>query len=186
MNSVQEILNNEISLLKDFDFDSLEWLCDKLLQVQSSNQEIFVCGNGGSSSLSEHFCCDHQKIIHEKTNLKFKFNSLNSNSSLNTAIANDISYDSIFSKQLEFKAQKGDLLIVISASGNSQNIINALEFAKKNNLASFGLFGEGGIGERLTDNCFLVKSKNVQIIEDIHTIFMHLAFVGVINKIELN
>ena len=184
MKSVQEILNNEISLLKDFDFNSLGWLCEKLLEIQSNDKEIFVCGNGGSSSLSEHFCCDHQKIIHEKTNLKFKFNSLNSNSALNTAIANDISYDSIFSKQLEFKAQKGDLLIVISASGNSKNILKALEFAKNNKLATFGLFGEGGKGEKLTDNCFLVKSKNVQIIEDIHTIFMHLAFVGVINKID--
>ena len=132
------------------------------------------------------FCCDHQKIIHEKTNLKFKFNSLNSNSALNTAIANDISYDNIFSKQLEFKAQKGDLLIVISASGNSKNILKALEFAKNNELTTFGLFGDEGKGEKLTDNCFLVKSKNVQIIEDIHTIFMHLAFVGVINKIDSN
>lgn len=184
MLSVQEILNNEISLLKNFDFNTLNWFCEKLIEIQSKEKKIFVCGNGGSSSLSEHFCCDHQKIIYEKTKKKFDFTSLNSNSALNTAIANDISYESIFSKQLEFNSKSEDMLIVISASGNSRNIIEALNFAKKNNLITFGLFGEGGIGETITDNCFIVKSKNVQIIEDIHTIFMHLAFVGVINKID--
>ena len=152
-----------------------------MIKAHKKNK-IYICGNGGSASLAEHFSCDHQKIIYEKTKQKFNFVSLTSNISLITAIANDISYEEIFSKQIEISSNPNDLLICISASGNSGNIIKALKIAKKLNLKTFGLYGQGGKAEKITNNSFIVKSKDVQIIEDIHTFYMHICCKALINE----
>ena len=79
-------------------------------------------------------------------------------------------------------SNKNDLLICISASGNSKNIIKAIKVSKKLGLNTFGLFGQGGKAEKLTDTSYIVKSKDVQIIEDIHTFYMHICCKAIINE----
>jgi len=137
---------------------------------------IFVCGNGGSASIAEHFCCDHSKGVHMDTKtLRPNIISLASNMAVITAIGNDIGYDKIFSKQLEFSSANGsDILVVVSSSGNSPNILNALDIANDRGMVSIALVGfDGGAAARKADVVVHVNSDNYGIVEDCHQIIMH-------------
>ena len=147
----------------------------KILETIQNRGTIYVCGNGGSAAISDHFLCDHSKCIHADTDMRPKIVSLPSSISTITAIANDISYDEIFSHQLKMFADPTDLLIVISASGNSQNIIKALEQADKMGLSTIAFVGfEGGEASGLADILLHVDEKNYGIVEDAHQALMHI------------
>lgn len=137
---------------------------------------IFCCGNGGSASIAEHFCCDHSKGVHMDTKtLRPNIVSLASNMAVITAIGNDIGYASIFSKQLEFSsASDSDILVVVSSSGNSPNIINALDVANDRGMLSIALVGfDGGRAAEKADIVVHVNSDNYGIVEDCHQMIMH-------------
>lgn len=137
---------------------------------------IFVCGNGGSASIAEHFSCDHSKGVHMDTKtLRPNIVSLASNMAVITAIGNDIGYSSIFSKQLEFSsADNDDILVVVSSSGNSPNIINALDVANDRGMVTIALVGfDGGAAGQKADIVVHVNSSNYGVVEDCHQIIMH-------------
>ena len=138
-------------------------------------KNIFVCGNGGSAAIANHLVCDYVKLIRKNTKLKPKVISLSSNIELVTAISNDFSYDKIFSNQLDYFANKNDLLILISSSGNSKNIINALKFCKKKKVKTVGLCGfKGGYLSKNADIDLHYECENYGISEDSHHIAMHI------------
>ncbi len=138
-------------------------------------KDIFVCGNGGSASISEHLSCDHSKGIATNTNLFPRIHSLSSNMSLLTALANDNGYDEIFSAQLLLQAKKDDLLIVISSSGNSPNIVRALEVANALQMKTISLTGfTGGKAKELSLINLHIPVNNYGIVEDSHQILMHI------------
>ena len=122
-------------------------------------KNIFICGNGGSASISNHFVCDHQKGSSMETKLMPGIISLSSNIEIITAISNDISYDHIFSYQLERLAKPGDGLITISSSGNSKNIILAIECAKNKKLTTISLNGFNGGKANKISQIILIKYK---------------------------
>lgn len=136
---------------------------------------IFVCGNGGSAAISEHFSCDHSKGVRSATKLRPNVVSLASNMATITAIGNDLGYDKIFSKQLEFaNATKGDILVVVSSSGNSPNIVRALNHANNAGVISIAFVGfDGGEAAQLADIVLHVNSFNYGVVEDCHQILMH-------------
>lgn len=137
---------------------------------------VFVCGNGGSASIAEHFSCDHSKGVHLDTNtLKPNVVSLSSNMAVITAIGNDLGFDKIFSKQLEFaNAREKDVLVVVSSSGNSPNIISALERGNASGMVTIALVGfDGGAAAQLADYVLHVNSFNYGIVEDCHQVIMH-------------
>lgn len=137
---------------------------------------IFCCGNGGSASIAEHFSCDHSKGVHMDTKtLRPNVVSLASNMAVITAIGNDIGYASIFSKQLEFSsANDSDILVVVSSSGNSPNILNALDTANDRGMVTIALVGfDGGAAAQKADVVVHVNSDNYGIVEDCHQIIMH-------------
>ena len=135
---------------------------------------VFVCGNGGSLTMSDHFHCDHAKGTHYDAHLRPKIEPLTSGSIL-TAIANDIGYDDVFSFQLSMKGSAGDILVAISASGNSPNIINAIKKAKELNMETIAFVGfEGGEAAKLADYVLHVKEDNYGIVEDCHQCLMHI------------
>ena len=139
-------------------------------------RRVFVCGNGGSASLAEHFTCDHAKGVHMDTNsLRPNVVSLSSNMATITAIGNDIGFEKIFSKQLEFSnADSTDVLVVISASGNSPNVVNALEVAASKQMKTIGLVGfDGGKVRDLANIVIHVNSDNYGVVEDCHQMLMH-------------
>ena len=137
---------------------------------------IFVCGNGGSASIAEHFSCDHSKGVHMDTSLRPDVVSLASNMAVITAIGNDLGFDKIFSKQLQFaNASCTDILVVVSSSGNSPNIILAIEQAKKMQVKSFAILGFlGGKCKALVDVPIHFPVDDMQISEDLQLIVGHM------------
>ena len=119
-----------------------------LIKTIKANKTIFVCGNGGSHAIANHYVCDYFKVLSQETNLRVKIKSLCSDDSLISAISNDFSYDDVFSYQAERLMEKGDILILISSSGNSKNIKKVLQFTNKK-IKTIGLCGfKGGYLKR--------------------------------------
>lgn len=147
-----------------------------ILRHAKAHSPIYVFGNGGSASLSEHFSCDHTKGVRHDTPLHSNIISLASNMALITAIANDYSYDEIFSKQIEAFPDNNGLAIAISASGSSKNIVKALRTAKDKGIETMAFVGfDGGyvIDYEMADYVVHVPSHNYGIVEDCHQILMH-------------
>jgi D-sedoheptulose 7-phosphate isomerase/D-glycero-D-manno-heptose 1,7-bisphosphate phosphatase len=138
--------------------------------------KIFVCGNGGSAAIANHFECDHKKILSEGTKiLNPRIISLCTNNPLITAIANDFSYEEIFSRQLKYLARKGDILITISSSGRSKNIIRALRWSNKNNIKTISFTGfNGGESKKIAKLNIHASSYNYGVVENIHHSIMNI------------
>jgi len=136
---------------------------------------IYACGNGGSAAIANHLLCDFQKGIQTDTAMKPRVVSLSCNLEIITAIANDIAYEDIFVYQLRTMARPGDAIIAISASGNSENIMRAVNWAKCNDIPSIALVGFGGgrCGAS-ADVAVHVAAENYGVVEDLHQSVMHL------------
>lgn len=135
---------------------------------------ILTCGNGGSASISNHFVCDHTKGIRADTQILPRVHSLVANIEISTAIANDLAFDKIFSFQLQSYASAGDVLVAISSSGNSPNILNALEWARSNGVKSIAMTGfSGGKAREIADISLHVAAHNYGVVEDVHQSLMH-------------
>jgi len=136
---------------------------------------LYVCGNGGSASISNHLVCDHSKCIQTDTPVVPRTVSLASNMEMVTAIANDISYDDVFVYQLKTLAQKGDVLVTVSSSGDSENVVRAAEWAKDNGIDVIAMTGfEGGRTGKLADAHLHVDGDNYGVVEDVHQSLMHI------------
>ena len=150
---------------------------------KNPKRKILVCGNGGSAALANHFVCDHQKILNETKVLKPFLISLSSNSALMTAISNDNKYDDVFCDQISQIGNKNDVLITISSSGNSPNIINAIKFAKKKKIKTISLTGfNGGLSKKISEFNLHVDSNNYGIVESLHHTIMNLISQFLKNK----
>lgn len=139
------------------------------------NKKIITCGNGGSASTASHYITDWNKMYNLATEKKFRGLSLTDNIGLISAFGNDMTYEDVFSGQLEAIMDEGDLLVVVSGSGNSPNIIKALKTAKKLGGKTLGVLGyDGGAALSICDRVFHTPSFDMQICEDIHLSFGHL------------
>lgn len=177
--TINEYLNDYAVRLADgirsVNRTSLELAEIEITKAIQNRRTIYVCGNGGSAAISDHFLCDHSKGIHIDTDMRPKIVSLPSCAPIVTAIANDISYDDVFSYQLKMFADPDDLLIVISSSGNSTNIIKALEQANEIGMNTIAFVGfEGGKAVEIANIPLHVKQYNYGIVEDAHQALMHI------------
>ena len=146
-----------------------------LLSCIRGDATLFVCGNGGSAAIANHLVCDFEKGIRTSTDLAPRVVSLSANIELMTAIANDIGYEDVFIFQLESMARTGDALIAISSSGDSENIIRALTWARGHGVATIGLTGfTGGRSAPLADVQVHVPASNYGVVEDVHQSVMHM------------
>jgi phosphoheptose isomerase len=135
---------------------------------------VFSCGNGGSASIANHLQCDHLKGVRTETDLTPKVLSLNSNVELLTAVANDIGYEEVFAYQLQSQSRPGDVLVAISSSGRSDNIVRALRWANEHGLRTIALTGfSGGEARKVADVAVHVDCTNYGVIEDLHQAVMH-------------
>lgn len=170
----EDYIDNLMSI-KNIDLKKLEQASDLIERTIKKNKKIFVGGNGGSTSITNHYLCDYLKLLRTKTNLKPKIISLSSSLELITAIANDISYEKIFTYQAECLVEKGDIFIIISSSGNSKNILDLAKFAKKNKNLIIGFTGfNGGKLKNISDIPIHFQKKNYGLSEDVHHILMHI------------
>ena len=139
-----------------------------------ANRRVFVAGNGGSAAIADHLCCDWTKGTHSPGLSPLRTHSLVSNVPVLTAIANDFGYDAVFSRQLELLAKAGDVLLLISSSGNSPNIVAAVDTAKGMGVTTVGLTGfSGGLLAKHADVSLHIPYANYGLVEDCHQILMH-------------
>lgn len=169
-----EYINQKNVLLQNIDFRELNKVINLLKKCFKNKNIVYTCGNGGSSSLADHFTCDFIKQSNNQTNLQVKSISLTSNFSLISAIANDINYDQIFSFQIEKLCKKNDILFLFSVSGNSLNLVEAIKKAKKIGVKTISFTGfNGGKLAKLSDLNLNFPIANYGIVEDCHTGIMH-------------
>lgn len=161
-------------VISDMDIEEINKVMEKLIEVYQRGGFIYVFGNGGSAATASHFVNDFNKGASEKLDKRFRFCCLNDNVSSVLAIANDISYDEVFRFQLKNYLNPGDLVIGISGSGNSANVVNAIEYANSVNVETIGLVGyDGGKVKQLADYSIHIKSYDMQKVEDIHMMIEH-------------
>ena len=161
-------------LLKKIDQKILNKIIQEILNSIKNKRDFFSCGNGGSAATAEHLSCDFSKGSCTNTNLNFKVFSLNSNVALMTAIANDMSYDDVFSYQLNRYGKANDVLLAFSVSGTSKNIIKCAKIAKKKRIKIISFTGfNGGALKKLSNYNINFSSNNFGIVEDCHLTIMH-------------
>jgi len=160
---------------KSLDLSKLAEAASLIESTYKAERTLFVCGNGGSAAISGTFVCDHSKLVQTDTTMRARVVSLADNMSMITAIANDLSYDDVFLYQLQTLAGKGDALLCISASGNSENVVRAAEWAGREGLPVISFTGfTGGRLAGVSDLNLHVDADNYGIIEDVHQSLMHL------------
>ena len=178
-NSIHRFLSHYTDELKrgleSIDAELLKEIASVLNRAIQSGNTIYTCGNGGSSSIAEHFVCDFLKGASTSTKIQPIIHSLTSNTPTLTAVANDISYDDVFSHQIGKYGNVGDILLCISSSGNSKNVIQAIEKANLENLNTISFVGfDGGKVKLISDYCIHIPINNYGVVEDIHHSLMHI------------
>ena len=173
-------VNGFHATMKRIDISQVKDLIEGLLEARAKDKQIFIVGNGGSASLASHFATDLIKERFPDPRYLFRVTSLADNASVITATGNDFGYENIFSQQLKPWLREDDIVIAISSSGNSPNIIKALELAREVGAKSYGLFGfDGGKGALLADNLVHIPCKKGQygFAEDASSLLVHLVTV---------
>jgi D-sedoheptulose 7-phosphate isomerase len=179
MNNVQDYFQAVSDVLPRLPQEPINGIIAILKQARAANQRIFLFGNGGSSANASHFVNDMVKSTVKQDQPRFKLICLSDNVPTLTAYANDMSYDVIFAEPLAALAEPGDVAIAISGSGNSPNVLRAMDTAKEMGLTRIGLTGyEGGHLKDKCDVCVIVPSNSMQVIEDAHLIILHSIFLA--------
>ena len=154
---------------------NIQKLANALGSAWKKNKNIFICGNGGSAANAIHIANDFIYGAGVKKGKGLNVEALSSNPAVLTCLANDIGYENIFLEQLKVKAKKDDVLIILSGSGNSQNVINALNYARKNKIKTFSILGyNGGECKKISEHIIHFKINDMQISEDLQLITGHL------------
>lgn len=177
---IDHYLTDLEKVFSEIELDNLTQIIEILEVAKENNKQIFFIGNGGSSATASHAVCDLTKTIlgsnpSNSSQKPFKVINLSDNVPSLTAWANDVGYESIFSGQLKAFANEGDILVAISASGNSPNILQTVNFAKELGLTTVGWTGfDGGKLKELSDYNIHIPSTDYGVVEDLHMILVHI------------
>jgi D-sedoheptulose 7-phosphate isomerase len=164
---------------------SLDAAISLLETTMRTGKRIYVCGNGGSAAIADHLCCDWTKGTRIDGKPALKTHSLVANGALLTALANDYGYDKTFSTQIDIYGEDGDVLVAISSSGDSPNIVNAAEIAQARGMKVVGLSGfSGGKLAKLADVSLHAAFDNYGLVEDCHQALMHVLSQVLLRRIE--
>jgi len=164
-----------ISALDSYDWGSLVPLAQAVEHCWKGGHQVFLCGNGGSAGNAVHLANDYLYGIAKETGRGLRVHALSANPAVITCLANDVSYDAIFSEQLAVLGQKGDLIICLSGSGNSPNILKALRQAKSMDIQSCAILGfSGGEAKTLSDIPLHFPVNDMQIAEDLQLVVGHM------------
>ena len=165
----------ERAVMDSLDLSAVNELMNAMEDCRLAGKRVFICGNGGSAATASHYVCDFMKGVSLNQEKKYDFECLNDNIPLLMAVANDISYDDVFLIPLKAKLHQGDLVIGISGSGNSENVVRALEYASEHGADTAALVGyDGGKLKKTVRHCVHVKADNMQIVEDLHMMLDHM------------
>jgi phosphoheptose isomerase len=170
----EDYMEEMVQAWKTMDFAGFDRAAGILADAYLRRAAVYSCGNGGSASIANHLACDHTKGVRTKTDLVPRAISLSNNMELLTAIANDLAYAEVFVYQLQSHASPGDVLVAISSSGRSANIVRALTWARENGVHTIAITGfEGGPAREMADASVHFDCANYGIIEDLHQAVMH-------------
>ncbi|MGA3344261.1 MAG: SIS domain-containing protein [Terracidiphilus sp.] len=173
------------SLIHRLDTQMIDQIAETIYQAYLRDSTVFVLGNGGSATLATHVACDLGKNV-TGGRKRIRAISLTDNAAMLTAWANDLSYDLVFAEQLRNFVRPEDLVFAISCSGNSKNVLRAIEAGREANAWIVGMTGfQGGKMRALCDDCLVIPSDNMQLIEDLHTVASHAIATILYNKIFL-
>ncbi len=174
---ISAYVDDVVRLIGDVDVAAVEELTGALLEAWRRGGHVLMMGNGGSSSSVSHIVNDMQKNIHLETGRPMRALCLSDCTPLLMAWANDTQWDNVFRPQVECWVEPGDVVIGVSGSGNSMNVINGIEAARSAGAVTFGLAGfSGGKLKDAAEHCLVVRSENMQRIEDVHMVVLHLVF----------
>ena len=163
------------TVLDNFDWEIVHQLTLSLQEAWRTKNTVFLCGNGGSAGNAIHLANDFNYGIDKNAGIGLPVEALAANASVLTCLANDIGYENIFSQQLTVKANPNDLLIVLSGSGNSQSVINALEVGNELGMKTFAILGfYGGKCKHLAHHPIHFEIDDMQISEDLQLIVGHM------------
>ena len=177
---IAQYLEMEKQTLEALDRDTIKAVLDALMETYQAEGTIYVFGNGGSATTASHMANDFNKGVSEYVDRKFRFCCLNDNVATMLSIANDIRYEEIYRFQLIHKLQPKDLVIGISGSGNSANVINAVSYAKEQGVKTIGFCGfSGGKLKEIADYSFYVALDSMKVVEDLHLMMNHLLMYAV-------
>ena len=174
MESVDTYVEKMHEVLRLLPREEIARAVEILARARYQGSRVFIFGNGGSAATALHFACDLGKGTIEEGKPRFKVWALTGNQALFSALANDWGYASVFAEQLESLAERGDIAIAISGSGNSENVLKAVDLARTKGLTTIGIVGFGG-GELASraDLSILVPSCLMECVEDAHLIIAH-------------
>jgi len=183
---LQNYIDEQKSALESIPVDAVESVIEDFRKALKEDRQIFVFGNGGSASNASHFITDLGKSSSDKTYRRFRCLSLNENLSWITAIGNDYAYEDIYLRQLENYARPGDMVMVLSVSGNSANLVKALEWCKERNVYTIALVGgkKGRLAE-LADKVIVINSTHYGRVEDCHMHICHMICYAFVERAEL-
>jgi D-sedoheptulose 7-phosphate isomerase len=179
--SIAKYFHNLASLIPQLPFSAISQIVSIFLEAVEEQRTIFIFGNGGSAASASHMMCDMNKGASDiSTNRRPKVMALTDNVSLISAWANDFGYERVFSEQLKTFLKPRDVAFAISTSGDSPNVLLALETAREYGALTVGVAGcQGGQMKGLCDVCAVVPSDNVQVVEDLHHAMLHSIFTAV-------
>ena len=168
-------INRLKNTLDSLDLNEIDQAVALVQDAWRSGRQVITLGNGGSALTALHFISDWNKSVYLSSGIPFRGRSLCENVGLIMAYSNDISYEDIFIEQLKNILQDNDLVIAISGSGNSENVIRAVEYANANDAITLGICGyEGGNLKNLAQHTIWVNVNDMQLSEDVHFFFGHI------------
>ncbi len=178
MQSVRDYLSTLGDVLQRLPLGDIDGVVATVRRAWAEGRTVFLIGNGGSAATASHLACDLGKGLAAPGRPRMRAIALTDNVPLMTAYANDVSYERIFAEQLASLVQAGDVVLAISGSGNSPNVLAAVELANERGATTVGLTGfQGGKLSGLAHQCVVVPSENMQQIEDAHMVIAHALFV---------
>ena len=171
----RDYLSEFIETLQRLNVDILERIMNELESARQNGAQVFVIGNGGSAASASHWACDFGKGINVGESKRLRIFSPIDNVALGTALSNDITYDEVFTEQLKNYLNPGDLIIGLSVSGNSENVVRAFLYGKQHGAKTISITGSArGRMAELADIPLVVESGNYGIVEDIHMFIAHV------------
>lgn len=174
-----------VSALRTIDHAVVDRMAQALVEAQTHGRTVFICGNGGSAAVASHWAADLSKLTAVPLQPRLRVLSLTDSAATLTAVANDFEYSEIFTDQLRTFMAPGDVVIGISTSGRSPNVLRALEYAGRHGGVTLGITGEGGAALRdLVAIPLVVASTSVQRVEDVAGVVAHLVCLHTRAKIE--
>jgi D-sedoheptulose 7-phosphate isomerase len=178
--NIKNYINTHNSVMSSLDLIEIEEAIQLISEKSSSGKTIAVCGNGGSALAASHYITDWNKMVNLQTGRRFSGLCLSDNIGLVTAYANDLSYNDIYSEQVRNLLLPGDLLITVSGSGNSENVVRATEVANDLGVKTLTICGyDGGRLKEISNSHVWIRSFDMQICEDAHLLFGHLVMKSI-------